>query len=317
MTNFYWPVYKDLENEVIKLSNQVHFDDNQLSIYSVKISELLIRCSVEIEAISKELFLLNGGIEPPDGNLFFDTDCINFIENKWELSKKKVIISSSNLFFQRDENRILTPLYKANKRGESGSDWKKAYQAVKHNRSKNLTKGNIKNLLRALSALYLLNIYFKSETYDLGDKNNDNFSKDFSELFAIKVHKWIGNGDGVNPYVKSPDFDECVYLIKWTDDYSKKWSDWATEQNKQLNDIIFKHPSVTKYINDNLIENGQIKQEEFATFIKNREYFKCFDMQKEYGGMLNRAIAEASKKYNFDWKKSIHFEAVLNKNQQI
>ena len=138
MTNLYWPVYKDLEREVIKLSNQVHFDDNQISIYSVKISELLIRCSVEIEAISKELFLSSGGIEPTDGNLFFDTECINFIENKWELSKKKVIISSSNFFFQKEENRILTPLYKANKRGESGSDWKKAYQAVKHNRSLNL-----------------------------------------------------------------------------------------------------------------------------------------------------------------------------------
>lgn len=89
MTNLYWPVYKNLEREVIQLSNQIHFDDNQLSIYSVKIVELLIRCSVEIEAISKELFLTNGGVEPQDGNLYFDTDCIAYIENKWLLSKKK------------------------------------------------------------------------------------------------------------------------------------------------------------------------------------------------------------------------------------
>lgn len=314
MTNLFWPVFKNLEIEVIRLSNQVHFDDNQLSIYSVKISELLIRCSVEIESISKELFLLNGGVEPQDRDLFFDTDCINFLEDKWQLSKKKIIISSTNMFFENEENRILTPLYKAKKRGASGSDWKKAYQAVKHNRSLNLSKGNIKNLLRALSALFLLNIYYKNETYDLGDKNNDTFSDDFSDLFAIKTHTWRGgSGDGEDSYMKKHDFDECIYLVKWTDDYNKKWSEWAAEQNKILNDIIFKHPSVTKYINDNLIENGQIKKEEFAAFINNREYFNCFDMQKEYGEMINRAASEASKKYNFDWKKSIHFEAVLNK----
>jgi hypothetical protein len=317
MTNLYWPVYKDLENEVIKLSNQVHFDDNQLSIYSVKISELLIRCSVEIEAISKELYLSNGGIESADGDLYFDTDCINFIENKWLLSKKKVIVSSSNLFFQREENRILTPLYKANKRGESGSDWKKAYQAVKHNRSLNLTKGNIKNLLRAMAALFLLNVYYKNEKFDLADKNNENFSKDFSELFAIKVHTWRGNGVGADPYMKNPDFDECVYFVKWTDEYNKKHTLWATEHNKILNDIIFNHPGVTKYINENLVENGNIKQEEFIKFIQNRDYFKCFDMDAEYGGMVNRAMAEANKKFNFDWRKAIQFEAVLNKNQQI
>ena len=56
MINLYWPIYKNLEREFIELSNWIHIDDNQLSIYSVKISELLIRCSVEIESISKDLY---------------------------------------------------------------------------------------------------------------------------------------------------------------------------------------------------------------------------------------------------------------------
>ncbi len=46
MSNLYWPIYKNLEKEVVELSNWVHFDDKQLFVYSVKISELLIRCSV-------------------------------------------------------------------------------------------------------------------------------------------------------------------------------------------------------------------------------------------------------------------------------
>jgi hypothetical protein len=46
MINLFWPVYKNLEHEVVELSNKIHFDDKQLSVYSVKISELLIRCAV-------------------------------------------------------------------------------------------------------------------------------------------------------------------------------------------------------------------------------------------------------------------------------
>lgn len=57
MTNLYWPIYKKIEKEIVELSNHIHFDDNQLSVYSVKIVELLIRCVVEIEAISKDLYL--------------------------------------------------------------------------------------------------------------------------------------------------------------------------------------------------------------------------------------------------------------------
>ena len=71
MLNLYWPVYKNLEKEVLELSNQVHFDDTQLSIYSVKISDLLIRCSVEIESISKDLFESHGGVVPEDRDLYF------------------------------------------------------------------------------------------------------------------------------------------------------------------------------------------------------------------------------------------------------
>src|SRR5690606_42036118 len=94
MTNLYWAVYKNLEKEVIRLSEYVHFDDNQLSIYSVKIAELLIRCSVEIESISKELYFKLGGTLPIDRDLYFDTDCLQFLEDNWLLSKKKVILRS-------------------------------------------------------------------------------------------------------------------------------------------------------------------------------------------------------------------------------
>lgn len=132
MTNLYWPIYKKIEKEIVELSNHIHFDDNQLSVYSVKIVELLIRCVVEIEAISKDLYLKNGGAIPAGRVLYYDTDCLNLLEGIWELSKKQVIVSSANFYFQDNNNKILYPLRKANKRSTSGADWAKAYQAVKH-----------------------------------------------------------------------------------------------------------------------------------------------------------------------------------------
>jgi len=99
MANLYWSVYKNLEKEVLELSNQIHIDDEQLKVYSIKISELLIRCSVEIESISKDLFFNEGGIEPSNRDLFFDTDCLDLLETKWLLSKKKIIISAYNFYF--------------------------------------------------------------------------------------------------------------------------------------------------------------------------------------------------------------------------
>lgn len=61
MENFYWAVYKRIEEEVIKLSYDILFTDKQVDVFSVKIADLIIRCSIEVESISKDIYLSNGG----------------------------------------------------------------------------------------------------------------------------------------------------------------------------------------------------------------------------------------------------------------
>ena len=66
-SNLYWPVYKNLEKEVLKLADYIHFSDDQLGTYSMFIADLIVRCSVEIEALSKELYcMLGGNMSPTD-----------------------------------------------------------------------------------------------------------------------------------------------------------------------------------------------------------------------------------------------------------
>jgi len=193
--NLYWPVYKNLEREVLALSNHIHFDDNQLIVYSVKIAELLLRCVTEIEAISKDLYETNGGdMYPKDNNgndrqLYFDTDCLEYFERIWTLSKKQVIVSAISFYFKKDENKILTPLKNANKHGKC--DWKRAYQSIKHNRSKEIKQANVKHLVRALAALYLLNIYYRNESFEINRFENIFKRKEFeynfdSDIFSIQ-----------------------------------------------------------------------------------------------------------------------------------
>lgn len=164
MSNLFWPIYKNLENELMSMTYQIHFDDQQLDVYSEKFIDLLLRTSIEIETLSKQLYLDNGGESvEPESEMFFDTVCLKYLDEKWKLSKKQVTITGLNFFFENKENRVLIPLHKAHKRGTSGSRWKQAYQAVKHNRNKNYHLGNMKNCIVAMAALYVLNLYYKEK----------------------------------------------------------------------------------------------------------------------------------------------------------
>ena len=94
-----------LEKEFLKLADYIHFSDNQLGTYSMFIADLIVRCSVEIEALSKELYcMLGGNMSPTDsqGNardIYFDTDCLDLLEQKRGISKKQIMVSTINFYF--------------------------------------------------------------------------------------------------------------------------------------------------------------------------------------------------------------------------
>ena len=70
----------------------------------------------------KKLYFSTGGEEAAeDKDLYFDTDCLDRLENLWTMSKKVILVSHPN-FMLSDESNILTPLHKAHKRGRSSAD---------------------------------------------------------------------------------------------------------------------------------------------------------------------------------------------------
>ena len=231
--DIFWQTYLNLEQELKEVAKyvfvantvKVHRNgqevtencESQLLTFSPHIADLLISCCVQIEAISKELYHNNGGTKPRgDNNIFFDEDCLKLIDQKWATHQKKVIVVAPFFNLTKDENRILRPLKEAHKR--SKVYWAKAYQAVKHDRIASIQYGNVKALLQAMAALFLLNLYYRKDKMLLKFREIDKQSYGIgSSIFSVMPpttdQLWYGN----NPIVS-----ESPYIVKYQDsDYKK------------------------------------------------------------------------------------------------
>lgn len=266
--NLFLPVYKRLDEEVAALTDTIFFDDDQLDVYSLAIGDLLIRCVIEIEAISKDLYCRLGGNENPlddsgkKRDLYFDTDCISLLVDKWSIDKKKLQITNTNMYFSKDKS-VIVPLHKAHKRGSSGSQWKRAYQSFKHYRSKSIKKATLGNLINALGALYILNLYYSEESFweEKPIKGLREYTYD-SKIFTPFVFDAtnisfgdITNSQSVNVENNIP-IDDCVYIKRLTDTAFRTCHEefckfeirtvLKVKQSKEYEEYRKKHPEVEK-----------------------------------------------------------------------
>lgn len=254
-SDIFWQTYLNLEKEAIELSKYIFFTDevqisskgnisvkpcpSQLETFSPYIADLLVRCCVQIEAISKELYFDNGGIKSRgDTNLYFDEDCLKLIDMKWQTHSKIVMVVAPFFNLTKDENYILKPLNRAHKR--QGTYWERAYQAVKHDRFLSLQKGNVKAFLQALAALYLLNLYYRNDSWVT--KYQDISKLDYSlgsSIFTVKPpiaeQLWDGN---------KPITSESPYVVTYKDTAYQRIEEMKHNEEKALNDYWISQPEL-------------------------------------------------------------------------
>lgn len=243
--DIFWQTYINLEKEIIEISKYIFITDEkivnkdgkevvepcstQLLTFSPHIADLLVRCCVQIEAISKELYFdLNGNKKRGDSTIKFDEDCLKLIDIKWETHNKRVLVVAPFFNLTKDENRVLRPLKEAHKR--QGTSWERAYQAVKHDRYANLYQGNVKALIQALAALYLLNIYYRKESWiiqykDLSKQDYSMGSALFSVLQPKADQLWEGN---------NPENSESPFVVSYQDDVYQQIDEL---RRKGINDL--------------------------------------------------------------------------------
>lgn len=254
-SDIFWQTYLNLEKEAIEVSKYIFFTDEvlvngkggivaqscntQLETFSPHIADLLVRCCVQIEAISKELYFDNGGTKARgDSSILFDEDCLKLIDIKWQTHNKTVMVVAPFFNFVKDENRILKPLKEAHKR--QGTYWEKAYQAVKHDRYSSLHKGNVKAFIHALAALYLLNLYYRNDSWVT--KYQDISKLDYSmgsAIFTVKPpvanQLWHGN---------SPTITESPYVVSYQDADYQRIEEMQRQEEQALNDYWINQPEL-------------------------------------------------------------------------
>ena len=296
--DLFWPIYKNLEEELLNVSYNICFNDSQLKVYSIKLADILLRTVVEIEALSKKLYSDNGGTpKANDNELFFDTDCINYLDTIWDITQKIVLVTAPNFGFEKEENNVLYPLKKANKRGSSSALWARAYQAVKHNRYENISAANVKNVIHAMAALYLLNLYNKSDKeIKNGANKNDNLSFD-SKIFAVQkqfmsIDLFNGKLNNVPP--------EVVCIEKPTDSTYNEFLKQNELDNIERLQYLLNTDEYKDFININTnIDFSKYKWAEIANYIG--------------GDKLVHKVYKSAIKSLYIINKSQ--EIVLNKNQ--
>lgn len=304
----FWVIYKNLEKEVIELSNKLHFCDKQENVYSIYISDLLIRAAVEIESLSKELYKIAGGnmkpldVEGNERDLMFDSDCIQFLDISWGITKKRVNVVCPNFYFSKTENLELQPLKDCNKHGRGR--WKNAYQAVKHDRVNSLNAGNVANLIRALASLYILNVYYRNERYEIGTMLNTNpfdtrMGSDIFSLSLVRADKYNFN-NGQFTEASDDDFKSAILVQKFTDEAYGELSCSLKQFENDAKCKIAASPKVSEFLKS----NPDYKLKGYLAFAK------------DVGGdELVREIIQ-NQKIVSDIKKA-KIEVVLNKGQSI
>lgn len=281
-SELFWQTYLNLEKELLEVAKYIYITDEklvysngvlkkenytkQLDVFSPLIADLIVRTCIEIEAVSKELYFELGGTKPRgDKDLFFDEDCLKLIDINCKSSKKIVMIACSFFNLTDTSNRVFKPLKEAHKR--QGTDWERAYQAVKHDRYSSVSCGTIKNFIHALGALYLLNIYYKNQRLSL--KYSELSKLDFSfgsNVFSLEKPSDeyvidVINGKEISGFLQSK---ESPYILKYTDEKYREILEENLKSNKQRTDYILSQPEIkdTNFIN-NISKEGILLPELF------------------------------------------------------
>jgi hypothetical protein len=199
--NTYWAVYKNLEKEINDLTYVIQFNDAQLLVYSNKIADLLVCCAIQIEA----LFLALSGKNKIG-------DAISDIASRWNIENKCVKIVSHNMYFEGELGIFFAPMEYGK---EDDNDYYSAFCAIKHNRDRTLYKANLNMLIRAMAALFILNVYYRDRTYYLDELDEFDPSHG-SDIFIVMY----GNADNT-------ELLSNVILIIEDLNYVKKVEEWV------------------------------------------------------------------------------------------
>lgn len=325
--NYSFSIYSALEREVVSLFNIIHISDVQLNVFSLKISDLILRCCVEIESLSKKIYNDNGfntNGKQPD-KLKFDYDCLKKLDDEWGLCSKKLVISNPFIYLS-DSAREIVPFQFCyiDKNKETSVEyckWKKAYMALKHDRFNNMEQGNLRNLFYSLGALFLLVVFdlrnLSSSQFPLSYTETEKFR--LSEIFILptfyllpkKLDDLISDescfwGDKNDVELRKNELKQAVAIVKYTESFYIAFCiEYFRKSGSEFIVNAFKDSRVSNYIQKQINNNNLPGSRVYEIIIKSVG-------QEEFIKMLRNTWPTALTNI-----KEGEFEIVANRNQEF
>jgi len=195
--NLFYPIYQQLEKELVELSYYITFDKKQLTIYSTKIADMILRTVSEIENISKEL-CKKENIKFYDSKkhirkIVYFNDYFQELDKVYGLSYRLIDFTLQNCNDNIFDSKLIPfrkdKIIKVGQKERATWAWYDAYNKIKHDRVKNFRQADLNNLIYSLSALFILNVYYMDKVfYDKNEYNHNRIIEQiegFSEVFCI------------------------------------------------------------------------------------------------------------------------------------
>jgi hypothetical protein len=327
--NLYWPVYKNLEREVLELADAIHIsdsdieiehvcdgtcDDNttnkiikviiiqpQMKVHSIRISDLLFRICAEIESLIKDLYREEMKCEPKKIG-----PALIKLNELWLLDKKVINVVAPTFYFQKNENKTFAPF---NYTSGDDNDYYTAYNCLKHDRVKNIRKATVHFLVRAMAALYILNIYHRNQEFWVkNDREIWELDKSFgSMLFSVLINQHYKEDTQINKRQRDDnDNTRYIYLAVYNEKQIENINENIHQYNRQaliqaqsILPELFEESQIEELANNlNIMRLGEyvgeivIKREieklssddrnAVAEFIKSTEYYKEFSKNNSH-----------------------------------
>lgn len=261
----FFQIYQSLENELLEMTDYIHFSDKNLNVFSVKLANFILRANVECESLLKELFkntFYYNSLSKEERKEKLKSSTFTYVNKEYNLLEKEVIISSEFFFFEDKYSEGFTPFkYKKNKR-----DLHKIYNSIKHDKVNNLYKADLETAINVLAVLFILNLYFYPE---LVFRNQDVRSKIFRGKQAfIEPIFWAAfdevtalNREEVEKYLST-----CIYL-EWLDEsFFEADEQHVLKEKRVINGMLKHHLSEINLSLNDFLHNRRNKNSRFFDF---------------------------------------------------
>lgn len=168
--NYFLAIEKDLEN----VSRYIEFSPDNSGTYSIELAHILLSASSEVDVVMKQLWKLLDIKSYKDKK---KKKCIDnyrqIIQNKLpDIINKKVYINRYSITSRPWEVWAGT--------STTNPDWWSSYNKVKHERNVSFKEANLKNTINAVSALFLVVVYFYKTQLEIeGGRSISSFDEVF------------------------------------------------------------------------------------------------------------------------------------------